>query len=222
MAFGALTDLPATQPPFGAVLLAAGAATRMGRRPKCLLERDGQPLIQHLVHALHMAGVAHVVVVLGHYAAQISPVLQGLPVRIVQNTDPDQGQASSLHLGLRALPEHLGGVMVALADQPLITATDVADLLQAFAQRPMGTEMLVPTVAGLPGNPAVFSEHVRLDLLASGPDVGGKQWQRAHPDQLYRWPTDNDHYRQDVDSPDDLAALAAQKNVHLSWAADNP
>jgi molybdenum cofactor cytidylyltransferase len=194
----------------------------MGRRPKCLLQRDGQPLIQHLVHALRTAGVAHVVVVLGHYAAQISLALQGLAVHVVHNPEPDQGQASSLHLGLRALPEHLGGVVVALADQPLISAADVADLLQAFAQRPAGTDMLVPTVVGLPGNPVVFSERVRQDLLASGPDVGGKQWQRAHPEQLYRWPTANDHYRQDVDAPDDLAALAAHKNVHLSWATDNP
>lgn len=207
---------------FGAVLLAAGAATRMGRRPKCLLERDGQALIRHLVHALLSAGVRDVVVVLGHYAAQIRPALQGLPVQIVQNPAPDLGQASSLHLGLRALPEPSDGVVVALADQPLITAADVADLLQAFTRRPTGTDMLVPVVAGLPGNPVVFSESVRRDLLASGSDVGGKQWQRAHPEQLYRWPTANENYRQDVDSPADVATLAAQKNVHLSWATDNP
>jgi molybdenum cofactor cytidylyltransferase len=52
----------------GAVLLAAGAGTRLGGRPKALLELGGVPLILRQLIALSGAGVDEVVVVLGHHA----------------------------------------------------------------------------------------------------------------------------------------------------------
>ena len=55
----------------GAVVLAAGAGSRLGGRPKCLLELGGVPLIRRTLIALSGAGVDEVVVVLGHHAAQV-------------------------------------------------------------------------------------------------------------------------------------------------------
>jgi molybdenum cofactor cytidylyltransferase len=46
----------------GAVLLAAGSGTRMGTRPKSLLELGGVPLIRRQLIALSGAGVDEVVV----------------------------------------------------------------------------------------------------------------------------------------------------------------
>ena len=51
---------------WAAVLLAAGAGSRMGHRPKSLLLLDGEPLIRRQVHALQTAGASQLVVVLGH------------------------------------------------------------------------------------------------------------------------------------------------------------
>ena len=59
----------------GTVLLAAGSASRMGHRPKCLLELEGEPLIRRQLRALLDAGVDEVVVVLGHYADRIEAVI---------------------------------------------------------------------------------------------------------------------------------------------------
>ncbi|MDP3522325.1 MAG: nucleotidyltransferase family protein [Hydrogenophaga sp.] len=203
-----------------AVLLAAGAATRMGRRPKCLLELGGQALIRRQVLALAQAGVAPVLVVLGHHAERIARVLEDLPVCLVHHPAPDRGQTSSLHLGLQALPDGAQAVLVALADQPLLTAQDIRDLLDAFVARPAGTQLLRPVVDGLPGNPVVFTRAVARAMVAGGPDMGGQQWQAAHPAQVLRWATPNSHYRVDVDSMDDVAALAAQTGVFLRWPGD--
>ena len=83
----------------GAVLLAAGQGARIGSRPKCLLELGGVPLIRRQLIALSGAGVDEVVVVLGHYADDIEPLLQDFPVTIVRNAEPERGQVSSLRLG---------------------------------------------------------------------------------------------------------------------------
>ena len=54
----------------GAVVLAAGQGSRLGHRPKSLIELAGIPLIRRQLIALSGAGVDQLVVVLGHYATQ--------------------------------------------------------------------------------------------------------------------------------------------------------
>lgn len=203
-----------------ALVLAAGAGLRMGHRPKCLLEIDGQALIRRQVRTVMQAGVASVGVVLGHHADRIAPVLDDLPVQVMRHTVPDPGQVASLHLGLRAVLGTADTVMVLLADQPLVSEQDIRDLLAAYATRPAGTAFVRPVVEGLPGNPVVFSREVALAMLAGGPDMGGAQWQARHPAAVYRWVTSNSHYLVDVDSMDDVAALAARAGVRLVWPAD--
>ncbi len=210
-------DLPPLR--IGAVLLAAGSASRMGHRPKCLLERDGQPLIRRQVLALATAGVSPIVVVLGHYRERIGAALDGLVAQRVINPDPEAPQSASLHRGLNALPESLDAVIVGLADLPLIDHTDIEALTSAWRQRPAGSSFVRPWVDGQPGNPVLFDASVRRDLLAAGPSAGGQQWAATHPRAVYRWVTENRHYITDIDSPQDLDALAAQ-GVQLHWPGE--
>lgn len=204
----------------GVVLLAAGAGARMGHRPKSLLELGGVPLIRRQLIALSGAGVDEVVVVLGHYAERIEAAVQEFPVTLVRNPDPDAGQISSLRLGLQALSPKLDAVLVALADQPLINSQDINDLIGAYKKRPAAAQVVQPTVDGLPSNPVMFSAEVREQILAGQPHVGCRQWQAAHPDQVHAWLSSNQRYRTDVDTPEDIEALAARTGHRLKWPAD--
>ena len=203
----------------GAVLLAAGSASRMGHRPKALLQLGGVPLVRRQLIALSGAGVDELVVVLGHHAEHIEPLVRDFPVTLVRNPDPDQGQTSSLRLGLAALGGKIDAVLVALADQPLIGAQDINDLIGAYKKRPDGAQVVQPTVDGQPGNPVMFSQGVREAILAGDANVGCRQWQAAHPDQVHRWATTNQRYRTDVDTPEDIEALAQRTGHRLTWPA---
>jgi CTP:molybdopterin cytidylyltransferase MocA len=205
-----------------AVMLAAGSATRMGGLPKSLLLCDGQSLIQRQIGAWRAAGITHIVVVVGHYAPAIAAVLQGLSVQVVHNPRPEEGQASSLRVGLQASAQacpHARGYLIGLADQPLITAADITDLLQAHQQRPAGCTFTQAQVAGQPGNPVVFTPEVRDALLAANGEWGGRQWQQAHPEQVFRWANDNAHYTMDLDSPEDVQAFTLRTGRDLVWPA---
>ena len=57
------------------------------------------------------------------------------PITLVHNPSPDDGQASSVRIGLQALSPKLDAVIVALADQPLINAQDITALIGAFKKR---------------------------------------------------------------------------------------
>jgi len=206
----------------GGLVLAAGAGSRMGHRPKCLLQLDGLSLLERQLQAMTLAGVSPIGVVLGHHAERIlqEGALARWAAQPVRNPQPDDGHVSSLRTGLRALPPDLDAVLVALADQPLIDAPAVLALLQAFAQRPAGTQLLQPIVQGLPGNPVVFSGAVVAQILAGGDEMGARQWMQAHPEAVHRWETPHSLFRLDVDNESDRLAVEQLTGQSLSWPSD--
>ncbi len=197
----------------GLVILAAGAGRRMGGIAKCLIEFQGRSLIARLLQQLedlHEVPNAQRVIVLGHHAAQIQAHLAQLPApavpRCVLNPQPQEDTASSLRVGLAALPPGLQQVVVLLADQPLIDAHDVRAALQAYAQRAPGIQVQVPQVQGQPGHPVILDAAVCGQLLA--PDAPSlRQWRAEHPQAVRLWDVNNPHYTFDLDTPQDLQAL---------------
>jgi molybdenum cofactor cytidylyltransferase len=202
----------------GAVLLAAGAGERLGRRPKALLELGGVPLIRRAIVALSGAGVDELVVVTGHHASLVEPWVETFPVTVARNPDPDAGLASSVRTGLAALSQRLDAVVVAPVDLPLVSAADIGALIGAFKKRG-DAAMVVPRVDGQPGNPIVFDAALRDEWLAGSADLACRRWRGEHPDQVRWLDVDHARYRTDIDTEDDLARFAASTGHTLRWPA---
>jgi len=202
----------------GAVLLAAGSGSRLGHRPKSLLELGGVPLIRRQLIALSGAGVDEVVVVLGHHAEAIEAAVRDFPVTLVRNPAPDDGQASSVRVGLAALGGKLDAALVALADQPLINAQDITALIGAFKQRG-AARMVVPRVGGEPGNPVILDASLRDEWLAGETHAACRRWRLAHPEQVHWFDSDNQRYRIDIDTEQDLQRFAERTGHQLRWPA---
>jgi len=204
----------------GAVLLAAGAGTRMGGRPKALLQLGGVPLVLRQLIALSGAGVDELVIVLGHHAASIMPVIEHFPVTLVHNPRPEDGQVSSQRLGLAALNPQVDAVLVALVDQPLVNEQDITALIGAFKQRPADAAVVVPRVEGQPGNPVIFSAAVREQILAGDIRLGCRQWREAHPAAVAHFDSGNRRFVVDVDTLDDIERFERDTGHVLRWPAD--
>lgn len=202
-----------------AVLMAAGAGARMGQRPKSLLELNGVPLICRQIMALRQAGVSELVLVLGHHAKDIEAAVKALQVSIVINPDPDAGPVGSQRLGLQSQSGQSEAVLMALADQPLLDANDLRQLIDAFSRRQPGSALLYPRVNGQPGNPVIFTAGVRAAMLASPPSLGCKQWRQANAPLVEAFDCDNPHFVQDVDTPEDVAKLRRSSGRQLQWPA---
>jgi CTP:molybdopterin cytidylyltransferase MocA len=120
-----------------AVVLAAGASTRMGT-PKLLLPLEGEPIIRRTVRAVSRSGVDDVLVVLGHDHLKMHAALDGIACRTVVNADYERGMGSSFRAAVLQLAGR-SGALFALADQPLLTARDYQQVLDTWrAQRPPG------------------------------------------------------------------------------------
>jgi molybdenum cofactor cytidylyltransferase len=205
----------------GAVLLAAGAGERMGGRPKALLELGGVPLVLRQLIALSGAGVDEVAVVLGHHGEAIEAAVQPFPITLVKNPSPDDGQVSSVRLGLSALSPRLDAVIVALADQPLIDAQDIVALISAYRKRGEAS-MVVPRVKRpggetVPGNPVMFDAALREEWLAGGADLACRKWRERNPARVHWLDTENQRYSVDIDTPEDLERFAASTGHRLVW-----
>lgn len=198
----------------GAVLLAAGEGRRMGGVAKPLIRLQGVPLVTRLMVALSGAGVDEVAVVTGHAAAAVGRELEAFPVTLVHNPDPAAGQQTSVRLGLQALSARLDAILVVLADQPLIGSADLVELIAAFKKRPHGS-VLVPVVDGVRGNPVVLDAGARDDIIRSESGLGCRHFIERNPALVYAYASGNRHYLIDLDTAEDVAALAARTGWQL-------
>jgi len=110
-----------------AVVLAAGASTRMGS-PKLLLPLGGEPVIRRTVRQVADSGFDDVIVVTGGEHRRLAEAVAGLPVRLAVNPDFASGMGSSFRVGV----EHLGeaeAAMFALGDQPFLTPKEYGAIL---------------------------------------------------------------------------------------------
>jgi len=119
-----------------AVVLAAGASTRMGRQ-KLLLPFGDEPLIRRTVRQVIEAEFDDVLVVLGFEHEEAAKALEGLACRTAVNPDYATGMGSSF----RTAVEHLGNAsaaMFALGDQPFVTSEHYRRLLDTYRSHPTG------------------------------------------------------------------------------------
>jgi molybdenum cofactor cytidylyltransferase len=116
-----------------AVILAAGASTRMGTQ-KLLLPLGGEPLVRRAVRQVCDAGFDDVLVVVGSDWENTLAALDGLPIRHAVNADYASGMGSSF----RTAVAHLSGsaaAMFALADQPFVTANEYRTVLDTYRRQ---------------------------------------------------------------------------------------
>ena len=187
-----------------AIVLAAGAARRMGRS-KQLLPLADKPLVWHVADTACRAGLGEVIVVTGSQRAAVAEAVAGLAVKTVHNPGWQAGQASSLRVGLQAAAPEAAAAIFLLADQPLVSADTIRAL--AAAWRAGGT-IVVPTADGRRGNPVLFDlGRWRGQLVALGGDAGARGIIAANPGEVLAVPVADEAIFFDVDTPDDYIRL---------------
>jgi CTP:molybdopterin cytidylyltransferase MocA len=198
----------------GAVLLAAGEGRRMGRVAKPLIRLQGVPLISRQLVALSGAGVDEVVVVTGYARRAIEDELRSFVVTLAHNEAFAGGQQSSVRVGLAALSGPFDAVIVALADQPLIGAGDLIELIGAFKKRPSG-HVVVPMVNGERGNPIILDEVALAAILASDTNLGCRHLIDREPGLVHVHETANTRFVTDLDTVEDVERLAERTGWRL-------
>ncbi len=194
----------AARPVVAGLLLAAGAGRRMGG-PKALVQLDGEPLVRRGIRLLGEGGCVPVLVVVGASADRVRPL--GTGATVVEADGWPTGMGASLRAGLAAAEATpADAVVIALVDQPRVTAAAVQRLRAAHAH---GAVAAVATYAGAARNPVLLGRAVWSDVAAAAvADEGARPWLRAHPELVVHVDCTGTGRPDDADTPQELAALS--------------
>lgn len=191
-------------PLVSAVILAAGASTRMGR-PKLAIPVRGTPMIRRVAAAALASRCSEAIIVLGTHADLYRSLLDGLAVRIVETRDPTEGMASSIRAGIEAVSPDASGAVILLADQPFVTAEVIDRLIGAVADD--RRRIVASEHRGVACPPAYFPRRFFPELLALEGDRGARSVIQAHPGESVLVPLP-EPCAADVDTSADLSAIA--------------
>jgi molybdenum cofactor cytidylyltransferase len=182
------------------ILLAAGSSTRMGQ-PKQLLIWQGQTLVRHMARQALASRLDGLLVVVGAEAATTRAALAGLdgPLQTVENSAYLAGQATSLRVGLSALPSVARAALVLLVDQPFVGPALINQIVENYEQEP--ALAVVPMYRGQRGNPTLLARPLFEELKMLEGDVGARIVLQRHAEQVRWLEIDDPAVVTDVDTP---------------------
>lgn len=186
-------------------ILAAGGSRRMGA-PKLAMPVDGVPILRRVADAASASRIGRVAVVLGGAREVYAPILHGVDVDCVVNSDWSEGIASSIRAAVRRARE-AGAEQLALllGDQPGVTAEHLRRLADAMVN---GVAAAATEYAYGLGPPAIFAKACWNDLEQLRGDSGARSLLRSMRDVIAvpaAWPAD------DIDDPADYRRVTGRE-----------
>jgi molybdenum cofactor cytidylyltransferase len=156
----------------GAIVLAAGASARLGR-PKQLVMMGDENLLERSIRVGREVPCSPIVVVLGACAdlVVLRSNLDG--VQIVMNSEWQEGMATSIRVGINALPD-IDGVIVMVCDMPAVTPEHLRALSESG-------ELTGTSYVGRRGVPAYVPKSMFSALLNLQGDFGARDLLRYAP-----------------------------------------
>jgi molybdenum cofactor cytidylyltransferase len=204
-----------------AVILSAGASSRMGQE-KALLpwppaaessSSNGATLLSAAIAALKPF-VETVIVVAGHNAPRLAPVVAANGASMAQNPAPARGQFSSLQVGLReVLALGYDAAMITLVDSPPLCESSMASLIAAFDRSlANGKWAVAPEHNGKHGHPLIANRALIDAFLAAPVTSNAREVKRAHAEKFESVPVPDELLTVDVNTPKEYAALSKSRS----------
>ena len=192
----------------GAVLLAAGPSSRLGRS-KQLVRVNDETLIRRTARLVLGMGLDYVTVVSGCGADLVEAELEDLPVSVVFNRDWQQGMGSSINCGVRLMPQGVDGVLLMVCDQWRLDNDDLKRLLEAWQSdiSKIYVACWDEGAAFVSGPPALFPRKTIPELKSMQPNRGARQLIDRYMDIVEFVKMENAAF--DLDRPEDLERLSA-------------
>ena len=185
----------------GCVVLAAGGSSRFGES-KQLQVITGETLVHRAVRAAFECGAKFVVLVTGAKRDEVASAVSDFDTLVITNNGEwESGLASSLRAGLEAAEAHrpFDGVLVTLADQPLMDAASLKTLIAPFDRE---HRIIASRYAGTIGVPVLIGAEYLSELMRLEGDRGAGPWLRAHREAVTS--IEMPGAAVDVDTPEDF------------------
>jgi molybdenum cofactor cytidylyltransferase len=193
---------PELPPGLFCVVLAAGMSTRFGD-VKQLADYRGQPLVRHTMRLAGDLCANRSVLVAGNEWRKVTSACAPLAGFFVVNDAFRSGLGSSIAAGVAAVAACATGVLLLLADQPLIDADYLREMETVWRQNPRC--IVASEYAGTTGPPVIFPARFFDELRALHDDRGARQIILDNASAVRRMPCAKAAV--DIDFPTDLKSI---------------
>ena len=197
----------ARAPSFCGLILAAGESSRMGR-DKALLPWHGTTFLAGAIAAFQPHSDL-VIVVAGKNADRLRPLVDVAGAFLVINPAPEQGQFSSLRVGVQAvLDRGRDAALITLVDRPPAASKTVSQLCARFTtDLEKGIWAVVPQYAGRHGHPIVIGREMITAFLQAPATATAREIEHQHQERIEYVAVDDPAVVLNVDTPDDYNRL---------------
>ncbi len=185
-----------------AIVLAAGSSTRFGRT-KQLEPFEGMSLAAGALRKAESVCGARSVLVTGKDWQEVTATCAPLASHFVINNDYEQGLASSIACGVRAVAESADAILLMLADLPLVTTEHLTSLVDAWAASPQS--IIASEFEDTLGPPSVFPKADFDALMQLQGDRGARPIIDANKGRVQAIACEEAAF--DIDRPEDLAGI---------------
>jgi molybdenum cofactor cytidylyltransferase len=159
----------------GVVILAAGAASRMGKA-KMLLPIGDTTILGHIIQEVKALNPATICLVTGKYTAEIQAALDLSSVTLIPFANWQAGMAASIKFGMEALLEKepaIGGILFVVSDQPFLERQMLFRMIDAFQQS--GKGIVAAQYKDQFGTPVLFHPRYIHQIRTLEGDRGAKK-----------------------------------------------
>jgi len=175
----------------------------MRGRNKLLANVEGVPMIRRVVQTALDSKVDEVIVVLGWEEEKVRSAIAGLHCNIKVNNNFDEGQSSSVRIGLSEINPSSRAILILPGDVAKIDAGSINMVIEKYGQGEC--IIVVAGHAGRPGHPILLDRRLFSEIERINEETFGlKAVVKRHQDEICLIETGSPNVLKDIDTTEDL------------------
>ena len=145
-------------------ILAAGMSRRMGSENKLLKIYNNKTILNHTLKNHSESNLKNINIIVGHQKDSLLSVLENFEVSVIENNNYTSGMLSSILKINENIDDNTTGVMISLADMPLVSSIDINNIIENFFLN-SEKKICIPEYKEKLGNPMVIPVKIYKNLI---------------------------------------------------------
>ena len=145
-------------------ILAAGMSKRMGSENKLLKKYNNNIILDQTLKNHFESKLEILNIIIGHDKQSIKKILRDFNIQIIENPNYKSGILSSIKEINNHVNENITGIMISLADMPLVRSEDIDSIIDAFLLH-NEEKICIPESSGRYGNPMIIPVDIYKKII---------------------------------------------------------
>ena len=145
-------------------ILAAGMSKRMGSENKLLKKYKNKIIINQTLKNHSESKLKKLNIIIGHDKESLKDTLKNFQIGVIENDNYMSGMLSSIKRINDYIDNEVTGIMISLADMPLVSSKDINSILDTFLLHDE-KKICIPEFNGRLGNPIIIPLEIYKKII---------------------------------------------------------